>query len=139
MSIIDDFKKIKSDKKELRKFGITVGIIVGILGTYVFLRHRPNYLILWIISAGCLVPAFVFPAVLWPFHKIWISLSIVLGFIMTRVILSILFYVIMTPLSLISRLFGKDYLDCKWNPQAESYWNIREERKKETSGYENQY
>ena len=44
---------------------------------------------------------------------------------MTRIILSILFYVILTPIGLISRLFGKQFVELRWDKSNDSYWNFR--------------
>ena len=50
-----------------------------------------------------------------------------LGWIMTRVILIIIFYLIVTPIGLIARLFGKQFLDLSLNENVNSFWNKRAE------------
>jgi hypothetical protein len=50
------------------------------------------------------------------------SFAVVMGFVMTRVILTILFYGLFTPASLVSKLLGKDLLDERWDKKAETYW-----------------
>ena len=53
--------------------------------------------------------------------------------------LLILFYLILTPIGLIARIFGKDFLDLKLNKEQASYWNIRETVKYEKLDTERQF
>lgn len=62
------------------------------------------------------------PAVLKPIYSVWMALAVVLGFIMTRVILTIVFYLVVTPIGLIMRAVGRDPLDRKLDSNASSYW-----------------
>ena len=57
---------------------------------------------------------------------------------MTRVILSLLYYAIMTPIGLISRLFRKQFIELGWDKSKGSYWNYRLD-KTEISSYEKQF
>ena len=79
------------------------------------------------------------PAFLKPIHKIWMGFALILGSIMTRVILSVLFYLVITPISLISRLSGKDFLDLKIDKSIVSYWIQREKIIFEKANYEKQF
>lgn len=126
--IIAEIKNIISTKKELRKFGITVGLVLVILGfLFQYVWDNPTvYMILGSIGALLVFFGVLFPKVLLPIHKAWMSLAIILGFIMTRVILSILFYVVVTLIGLIAKIAGKDFLDRKIDRKKESYWNKRE-------------
>ena len=54
------------------------------------------------------------------------SFAIILGWFMTRFILSLLFYLIVTPIGLITRVLGKDFLELKKEASNGSYWNQRE-------------
>jgi len=58
---------------------------------------------------------------------------------MTRIILSLLFYLIITPIGLISRLLGKQFLELRWNKLKGSYWNIRKKENYITDHYEKQF
>lgn len=121
---------------ELRKFGITLGIVFGLLGTIFCLRGREYFLYILILSALFLICAFCAPMCLKPVHKLWMTFAMSMGWVMTRVILSILFYLVVTPIGLLARLFGKDFLDIKFDKTATSYWIPKGSAK---SSYENQY
>ena len=62
-----------------------------------------------------------------------------MGFFVSRVILFVLFYVVLTPMGLIARLLGKDILDQKIDKSKKSYWQDREGAAKTKESYENQY
>lgn len=79
------------------------------------------------------------PSVLKPLQKAWMTLAVILGWIMTRVILSILFYLVFTAIGGISRLLGKQFLDLKIDPSINSYWIKREPKTFNKSGYEKQF
>ena len=131
--ILEEIKNIKSDKKELRKFGITIGI-VSFLIAIVLLIYSNSSAPLFIAIGGVLTAAaYIFPTILLPLQKIWMAIAVVLGFIMTRVILSFLFYLVITPINFISRLFGKDFLNLKIEKEKKSYWNLREEEYEKSS------
>ena len=131
--ILEEIKNIKSDKKELKKFGGQVGGILFLVGALLFVYAKSASL-MFIGGGGVLMMlALLFPILLFPLHKIWMAFAVVMGFVMTRVILSILFYLVITPINLISRLFGKDFLDLKIEKEKKSYWNIRDEEYKQSS------
>ena len=136
-SILDEIKKIKSGKKQLREFGIVMGVFFGILGGLLFWRHR-HYL--WAVSASSFFFAFGFflPQALKPLQKAWMALAVLIGFVMSRVILTVLFFLVLSPLALVSRLFGKIYLDLAFRKSGPTYWS-EVPTKKENEYYEHQY
>lgn len=138
--MFEDFKNIKSGKKELREFGLTIGAILAVLGGLVLWRGKKDvsqYLIvsgILFISSGLMLPG-----ILKPLQKIWMGISVVMGFFVSRIILFILFYAVLTPIGLIARVLGKDILDQKIDKSGESYWRNRETVTKTKESYENQY
>lgn len=137
--LIEEIKNIKSGKSELRKFGITIGIILGLLGGLFLWRDKDYYFYFLILSTAFIFLGLVMPILLKPIHKAWMTLAILLGWFMTRVILSILFYLVVIPISLVSRVFGKQFLDLKMDKSKKSYWNYRETKKIRKSEYERQF
>ena len=88
----EEFNNIQSDKKTLRKFGQTIGTVILLVALLFYLKDQDEilkYLLFigfFIFSLGVLLPRF-----LKPIHYLWMSFSIILGAIMTRIILMILF------------------------------------------------
>ena len=63
----------------------------------------------------------------------------ILGWVMTRLILSILFYLIITPIGLITRLIGEDFLSLRDPNGSDSFWNHRDSTAELNQNYEKQF
>ncbi len=139
--ILQDLKsvKIKADKKEFRKFGITVGIFLIALGA-VFL-WQGKFFASYLIYIGLLLLslALLIPQILKPLHFIWMSFAMILGYFMTRIILSLIFFLLFTSIGIVMRLFKKDPLQERFNPNANSYWIKRKRRTHDPQSVEKQY
>lgn len=137
--IIEEIKNIKGDKSDWKKFGITMGIILTIIG-FLLLWKKNNYFeYSFFLAAAFFILGLVLPSVLKYVYKAWMSLAVVMGFIMTRVIMVIIFYLIVTPIGLIASITGKKFLDMKIDQSAKSYWIARESAQKVKSDYERQF
>jgi hypothetical protein len=125
--IIEEIKSIKSDKSELKKFGITIGAVLLIVSILLFIYEKPLASYFFGAGIGFQIIAQVFPIIFLPLQKIWMTFAVLMGFVMTRVILSILFYLVITPISFVSKIFQKDFLNLKIEKDKKSYWNLRNE------------
>lgn len=137
--ITEEIKNIKSGKKDLRTFGITMAIALGVLGLLFLWRGRSFYPYLFILSAAFLILGVVAPIILKPVQKAWMTFAIIMGWFMTRLILSILFYLVFTLMALVARLFAKRFLDLKIDRSSTSYWKYREPRELIKQDYERQF
>ena len=73
-------------------------------------------------------------------YKVWMKLTVPLGWVMTRAILSILFFLVITPIGLVMRIFGNNPLDLKFNREStNSYWISKRKANFEKKDYENQF
>ena len=136
--MLEEMKNIKSGKSDLRKFGITIGIILIIISAFLFWKEKESFQIFFSIGAFLCIFGVVIPVILKPIYWIWMIFATILGWIMTRVILSILFYMILTPVGLILRIFGKQFIELKWITKNSTYWNYRSD-KPEKGNYEKQF
>src|SRR5262245_6345914 len=139
MSIRADLRKLKTGAGELRKFGLTVGGAFILLSILLLLRHRSSYLLFG--GAGALLAVF---GVIWPralkyVYIAWMALAFVLGFVMSNVILTLFFFLFVTPIGLLARLFRKDFLALKWDKQAASYLIPYGRKAKTANTYERQF
>ena len=139
MAIIEEIKNIKGDKSDWKKFGITMGIILTIIGFSLLWKKNIYCEYFFFLAASFFISGLILPSVLKPVYKAWMALSVVMGFIMTRVIMVIIFYLIVTPIGLIASLTGKEFLDMKIDKSAKSYWIVREKIQKVKSDYERQF
>jgi hypothetical protein len=137
--LLEDIKKIKSTKKELREFGLIVGAVFGLLATLFLWRGKSFYLYFYTISIFLVLFGLIAPVVLKPIQKIWMILAIVFSFFVTRIILGILFYLVITPVGIIMKISGKDILNITFNDKSDSYWIKRNNQNLNKESYEKQY
>jgi len=123
-----------------REFGLIVGGVFVLLGGWWLYRGK------LINVAGVFLPlgsalillGLVFPGALIYPNKAWMKLAEVLSFVMTRLILGVVFFLIVTPIGVIKRLFGWDPLSRRGGRSA-SYWTTYSERQRDSRHYEKMY
>ncbi|MDQ1558600.1 MAG: hypothetical protein QOD32_1660 [Pyrinomonadaceae bacterium] len=71
-------------------------------------------------------------------NRLWMGLAEALGFVMTRVILGVVFFLVVTPIGLVRRLTGGDALGRRAG-RGESYWKPYTERRADPKHYEKMY
>jgi hypothetical protein len=129
----------KTERKGLREFGLTVGIAFGVLAALLYWREKAHYVYFVPVSAALILLGLIVPVVLRPIRKGWMTLAAGMGWVMTRVILTILFFGVFTPLSLIARLVGKQFLHVDIDRSAQSYWVYRDRTESGTERLEKQF
>ena len=132
-------EKLKLDKQSLRKFGVIMGVAFLIITVFIIIRNRHNASGTAIIAALFFIFAFCAPILLKPIYIFWMRLAFVLGWLNTRLILIIIFYLIFTPVGLIIRLFGFDLLDRRIERDKYSYWTKKDKKIFYPSSYEKQF
>lgn len=111
--------------KELRQFGLVVGGVFLVIGVWPWLWGG-GAVRSWALGLGAilaLLGAFA-PRVLMPFHKGWMFIGHMMGWINTRIILGFFFYVVLTPMGLVARLMGKDFMHMKPAVNTESSYRV---------------
>lgn len=130
----------RATKKQLREFGLVVGIAFAILATLQLLLHgKLNPMVLYAISGFLIVSGLLVPGILRPFNYVWMKISVVLGWIMNRVLLGVIFFVIFTLVATIMRLSKRDALHRKKDPAATSFWLTRPNTATPAERYERQF
>ena len=137
--MIDEIKNIKTEVIDLRKFGIIVGTVFLIIAGFLFWKEKQSFQLFLTIGIVLSVAGIAIPFILKPIYWVWMVLATILGWFMTRVILSLLFYAVFTPIGLIARSFGKQFLDLKWNKTDNTYWNHHSDSIFEKENYEKQF
>ena len=139
MSLLKEIHEIKSTKKELREFAYVVGGILILIGGMRWWHHKNISLELVVIGAVLATIGTFLPFLLKPLQKVWMLIALLMGWVMTRVILTILFYLVLTPISLLAKATGKRFLDLRFkDPHAVSYWINKNTQAKSGELYEKQ-
>ncbi len=140
MYMLNELKKKKS-VAELRKFGFILGGALIVLSVLLLILGRtgsPRLLSL----LGCILVGFAFfaPNALAPFEWGWTKLGNALGSVVTRIILVVFFFLVMTPVALVARLSGKRFLELGFrDPSRKTYWNTRNDSEQDASEFERQF
>lgn len=134
--ILNQISLLKAERKDLRKFGLTLSIILGVIGGLLVYKGKPTaYWFLCIGGVFFLLGAIV-PQTLKSIYKVWMSIALIIGWFMSRLILTVLFYLVVTPIGLSMRLLGKDLLNQEFDETAETYWIKKEKGGFDRSRYE---
>jgi tetrahydromethanopterin S-methyltransferase subunit C len=135
MSIFSS-KKLPSE----RTFGLVMAAAFALLGVRGFFKHwsAPRCLASGAVSIGFIVLALAMPRVLVPLNRAWFHLGHWMGKIISPIVLGIIFFGILTPISLLTRLFGRDVL-CLKRRDTNSYWVDRVSGDLARESFKNQY
>src|SRR4051794_28465271 len=108
--IRDEIQQLKTGPRDLRKFGLLVGGVFGLVAAWWWWRGKPYASYALIPAVPLLLLGLVWPRGLkWPYLA-WMSMALVLGMVVSTILLTIFYYVVVTPVGLLARLVGKDFL-----------------------------
>lgn len=125
--------------RDLRKFGVTVGLAFLVLGTLSAYRgHVVPPRVLWSAGAVLLAGGVLAPARLAGVHRRWMAFAEALGWINTRILLGALFFLVVTPIGVVMRWF-RDPLDRSMSTGAKTSWVRREPTPVDRARYEQQF
>jgi hypothetical protein len=123
-----------------REFGLVVGAVFTLLGAWWIYRGKFSGIAYVVLLSGLALMMFglVLPRALVYPNKAWMKLAEGLSFVMTRLILGIVFFLIVTPIGLVKRLFGWDPLNRR-SSRSPSYWQPYSDRQRDPRHYEKMY
>jgi hypothetical protein len=104
-----------------RSFGLSVGLVLAVIAAIVWWRGGRAAMLVGGVALGLIGAALVAPPLLRVPNRLWWALAQFLGRVNTRVVLTLLFFLVVTPVGLVMRLFGHDALrprtpDSTWSP-----------------------
>jgi hypothetical protein len=118
---------MKADIKDLRRFSFVLSLAFVILGLLVFWRRGGAGLVFCGVGLALLLPGLTRPKLLIYPYKGWMTLSLMLGFMMTHLILLLMYYIVFTPIGVVMRIFGRDILRKQFDKNEKTYWIKREQ------------
>tara|TARA_B100000214_G_C23625238_1_gene471441 strand:- start:36 stop:419 length:384 start_codon:yes stop_codon:yes gene_type:complete len=104
-----------------RSFGIVFFIVFLLIALYPLLNSKDVRIWSLIIALIFLVLGLFNSNILSPLNKIWFKFGIILGKIISPIIMGIIFFLVVTPIGLLMRVFRKDILNLKYR-DVKSYW-----------------
>jgi Saxitoxin biosynthesis operon protein SxtJ len=128
----DELERLKKNNSELRKFGFLVGAVFMLLGGAGYFKHWSAYVFLpaEVIGILLLLCGWLRPPALKRLYGIWMALAFALGWLISRLILIFLFYLILTPLGIVARFSGKKFIATEFRTHRESLWIPKDALKK---------
>ena len=135
----DELKYIDKSDEAVKKTGLTVGVVLILVSLLLWYLGKTSFIYFSIIGGLLVILAFIAIPVLRPFHKLWMTLALLMGFVMSRVILTLLYYLILTPIGLLAKFVGKKFMPLGFDKNAATYWEKRENIVKQKIDYERQF
>ena len=105
-----------------RSFGLLFFIVFIAVGLWPIIKGEEANIYLILISLFFLIFGLINSKILSPFNKAWIKLGEILGLIIAPIIMALVYFIILTPISLIVRMLGKDLLGLKFLKKQDTYW-----------------
>ncbi len=114
----------RQKRKQVRQFGLMVGSVLVLIGLWKLYqgKHEIIRITLWSIGGSLVITGVIVPVLLTPVYWVWVKLAHLLGWINTRLLLGIIFFVIITPMAIVMKVFGRDALNRKIDKDTDSYW-----------------
>ena len=122
-----------------RSFGIVFAVVFGIIALWPLKNGGDIRLWASIVSGAFLLIAFLMPKLLKPMNFVWFKFGLLLHKIVSPITMGLIYFLTVTPIGLLLRLFGKDVLNQKLDRDAETYWITIDPAKAAQSSMRNQY
>ena len=110
--------KVSSD----RSFGIVFTLVFLGVGVWIVSGGQSKGWFFFVSASLFLVIAIARPSILGPFNRAWAKFGLLLGQVINPILLGVIFFLVVTPIAVVLRLWGQDSLHLKSKPDLESYW-----------------
>ena len=148
-ALLHDLRGLDASKRSLRSFGFVVGGVATVVAGWLIWRSgspvwpwegglRPS-VILGAIGLSLIAFGAVSPRLIRPVYFVWMALAFLLGAVMTRIILTIVYVTLIIPIGLVMKFFGRDPLNRRLDRSMTSYWISREDMDRSPERLEKYY
>ena len=124
--ILTEWRALPATRPALRSFGRTVGAVLVLAGVAAAWKRgwdvRGLPAALGATGAALVVLGLGAPRALAPLYRVWMLLAVVLGFVMTRVVLTLVFFCLVAPIGLVRRALGHDPMQRRWPAPPGTLW-----------------
>jgi saxitoxin biosynthesis operon SxtJ-like protein len=105
-----------------RSFGFVFAVVFVIIGFLPLIGGKG--VLIWSLATGAAfaIVALAIPAVLAPLNRLWLKFGLLLHRIVSPIVLGFLFFIVITPMGVAMRLFGKDPLRLRLDRSTKTYW-----------------
>lgn len=120
----EGIKALPKTRKEIQKFAAVISAVLIALAALIFYLKRDPITTLWItgFTIALILAAILVPHYLRFLYIFWMGLAFLLGGIVSRIILTLFYYLILTPIGWLLRALGKNPVPRDFKTSAASYW-----------------
>lgn len=116
-----------------------MAVCFTVITLIVFLKHKHSTNLTSVLALSFLLLGVGLPSSLKYVYIAWMRLAFILGWVNTRLLLCLIFYIIFSLVGLLMRLLRIDLLERKLNRSCDSYWKLKEAKKFAPADYERQF
>ena len=138
MTLKKEIKNIQSSSSDLKKFGFVIGAILLGFSALLFFTNKSNAPYLFSFGLILVILGNFLPSSLKILYRLWMAFSLIIGWLVSKIILSIIFFFVFTPISILAKLFRKDFLRIR-SIKTKSYWVNRKNENYKKHSAENQF
>ncbi len=129
MSTHEDFSpKIEPKGPSDRSFAITFAAVFTLIALAPLVHNKPARYWGLGVAALFLIVAAAKPGLLNRPNRAWMRLGLLLSRVVSPIVMALMFYLAITPVAWVMRIFGRNSLDLGWEPAKPSYWIERDPR-----------
>lgn len=131
--------KIDISPTAIRKFGVLFAVVSSLVALLLWWKESPAWRWVLLGIPFFLGTGYLAQPILKPLYIGWMKFAFALGWLNTRILLTVFYYLVITPIGLVIRLTGKDLLSRKLDRNAPSYWIRRAPAPFDPAQYEKQF
>jgi len=109
-------------KSNNKGFGLLFFTVFFIIGLWPIINGGSPRIVFFLFALIFLVLGLINSKILTPLNKAWIKFGELLGRIIAPIVMAVVYFTVLTPISIIVRMFGKDLLKVKFSEKSKSYW-----------------
>ncbi len=133
-------RKRRSETAEARRFAVALAVLLAAVAAYGWWRHHPLRVAVSMAAAAAVaLCAAALPALWVRAFRLGMKLAEGLSWVTTRVVLSLFFYLVLTPVGIVFRIARRDPLDLAWKDGKPTYWIDRGEEEATVERYERMF
>ena len=114
---------------------IVAGVLAVVSAVFWYRGNIRNHMIIAGIALFLVFIGFLVPPAAKLFHRVWFKIAYALGWVNSRILLTIIYFLVFVPYRIVSRLAGRDPLNLR-QPRGESYWHKREKTRQAKEQFE---
>ena len=131
----------KSLREHVKEFSCVMALVLSLVSCYIAWHRGSLATVLALIATGFVLVflGYRYPRILHPVWKSWMSMAMGIGVVMTFLLLTLGWTLVLSPFALVARFAGKRMMDLSYAKPVSTYWEARDTKLDDFSLLERQY